>query len=253
MDPTELDLQSLMALVDQAEAPRRKRRKKGAVLTTAVAYLRVSTAEQSESGLGLAAQRAALEAEASRRGLRIIAFLIDDGVSGSVDPDDRPELAAALGMLRTGKAGCLLVARVDRLSRSLGDLLALLQRAERGGWLVISADGLLDTSSIQGRIMALVLGVVAEIEREFIRSRTKEALAAKRQRGERVGRPVTTPDAVRRHVAELRAGGLTLAQVAEALNAEGVRTVQGRAWSPGNVDRVIRSVRLDAELAVAAS
>jgi DNA invertase Pin-like site-specific DNA recombinase len=243
------DLAALMALVEEAEAPRRKRaRKAPARVATAVAYLRVSTAEQVESGLGIEAQLAAVEAEAERRGLRLTATLVDEGVSGSVPPEDRGQLTEALALLDSGKAGVLLVAKVDRLSRSLADLMVLLKAAERAGWCVVSADGLLDSCSLQGRIMGMVLGVVAEIEREFIRSRTREAMAAKRSRGERVGRPIDTPVPVRRRLAKLRASGLTLQAVAETLNGEGVTTAQGRRWSAGNVDRVIRSLRLEAEL-----
>lgn len=245
----ELDIQALMALVEQAEAPRRKTRAKRATLDTAVAVLRVSTVEQADSGLGLDAQRSAVEAEAARRGLRVVAVLADEGVSGTMDPKDRPAMAEALRLLESGQAGTLLTAKVDRLSRSLADLLGLLKRAEAGGWCVVSADGLLDSCSLQGRIMAMVLGVVAEIEREFIRSRTREALAAKKARGQRVGRPVETAEGTRRRIAELRATGITLAEVAAALNGDGVTTAKGRPWSAQNVARVIESLKLDAQLA----
>jgi DNA invertase Pin-like site-specific DNA recombinase len=98
----------------------------------AIIYRRVSTDEQADSGAGLSAQAASLAAEVAHRGWTIAADYADEGVSGSVSPDRRPALAAALADLDAGRADVLVVAKLDRLSRSVVDLALLLDRAERG-------------------------------------------------------------------------------------------------------------------------
>src|SRR5665647_1701968 len=82
-----------------------------------VAYVRVSTTEQAESGAGIAAQREAIEAYAARAGLSVDHWLTDPGVSGSVAPLERPALGEALSILGGCKAGALLVAKSDRIAR----------------------------------------------------------------------------------------------------------------------------------------
>src|SRR4051794_697072 len=94
-----------------------------------LAYLRVSTSEQADSGAGLAAQRAAIEAEAARRGWASVEFIEDAGYSAK--SMRRPGLALALDRLRRGDASVLVVAKMDRLSRSLLDFASILATAQR--------------------------------------------------------------------------------------------------------------------------
>ena len=106
---------------------RRRRARTTAAATTgsAVAYLRVSTDEQAESGAGLAAQRNAIEAVAAVRGWTITAWHEDGGVSGGKAPHQRPGLASALDAVQTGRAERLIVAKIDRLSRRFRDAVDL--------------------------------------------------------------------------------------------------------------------------------
>jgi DNA invertase Pin-like site-specific DNA recombinase len=92
------------------------------------AYLRVSTDEQAVSGLGLEAQEEAIRRGAEMRGYNIVATFSDLGVSGSVAPEARQGLAAALGSARAS-AGTLMVAKLDRLSRSILDFAGLMDRS----------------------------------------------------------------------------------------------------------------------------
>ena len=92
-------------------------------MTKAIGYTRVSTAEQSESGLGLAAQRSAIEAECRRRGWQLVQVLSDAGVSGK-STRNRPALTEALRMVEAGEADAVVVSKLDRLSRSLKDFAA---------------------------------------------------------------------------------------------------------------------------------
>lgn len=83
---------------------------------TAVAYLRVSTAEQSDSGLGLDAQRRTIEAHARAKGVTIVDWFTDAGVSGGTAPSKRPAMRGALAALADRKAETLLAAKLDRIS-----------------------------------------------------------------------------------------------------------------------------------------
>lgn len=112
--------------------------------TRAILYRRVSTREQ---GLGLAAQLERLDAEAERRGWSV-EHVTDEGVSGSVDADKRPDLGPALASL--GPGDVLAVAKIDRLSRSVLDLARLLARAENEGWSIVVLDLGVDTTTANG-------------------------------------------------------------------------------------------------------
>src|SRR3954471_14904836 len=103
----------------------RIRRSVVAPVGTVVGYIRVSTDEQAESGAGLAAQRAAIITECTRRGWTLIETFEDAGASGKA-LDGRPQLAAALHAVETGQAATLVVAKLDRLSRSVQDAAGLL-------------------------------------------------------------------------------------------------------------------------------
>src|SRR3954454_10459293 len=100
----------------------------------AIGYCRVSTGEQVNSGAGLAAQRAALEAEASRRGWNL-ELVVEDGASAK--DLNRPALGAALARLDRGEADVLMVSKLDRLSRSVKDFGGLLDRATKRKWSVL--------------------------------------------------------------------------------------------------------------------
>src|SRR5205085_3363574 len=101
---------------------------KATAATRAVGYLRVSTEEQADSGAGLAAQQAVIEAECSRRGWDLVGLHTDAGASGK-SIKGRPALDNALGAVELGHADALVVAKVDRLSRSLIDFASLMERS----------------------------------------------------------------------------------------------------------------------------
>lgn len=207
-----------------------------------VAYTRVSTDEQVVSGAGLAAQRAAIEAYADRNGLQVSLWCVDEGVSGSVPPDQRPALSEALTALSRCRSGVLLIARADRLARKTSDLLKLRDLADHGHWIISSADGSIDMSTPHGRAMATVMGAFAELERDLIRARTREALQAKKAAGVVLGRPQRLGDRVVRRIVRERAAGRSLPSIADGLTADKVATAQGGArWYPSTVAGVLKS------------
>ena len=158
--------------------------------TLAVGYCRVSTDEQGDSGLGLAAQRAAIEAECNRRGWNLVA-IHEDVLSGKTLK--RPGVAEALSAVESGEAGALIVAKLDRLSRSLVDFAGLMARAHAGRWNLVALDLGIDLSTPAGEFMANVMASAAQWERRIIGQRTREALAVKRAQGVRLGRPFVLP------------------------------------------------------------
>jgi DNA invertase Pin-like site-specific DNA recombinase len=205
--------------------------------TVAVGYTRVSTAGQVESGAGLDAQAATVTAECLRRGLTLARTYTDAGIGGG-NIDNRPELAACLAALAAGAASVLIVPKVDRLSRSLADFASLMQRAEREGWRIVCCDLGIDTTSPAGELSAAVVAATAQYERRLISARTRDALAARKAAGVRLGRPRLLDPTVADRIRMERTAGATLQAIADGLNAENVKTPTGRWWSPALVRKV---------------
>ena len=214
-----------------------------------IAYYRVSTDEQAATGLGLEAQRAAVMAAATARGWTIAAEHTDAGRSGR--DMNRPALIAAVADLEV-TGGVLMVAKLDRLSRSVLDFAHLADRARRAGWSVVALDVDVDTTTPTGELVANITASVAQWERRIIAARTSDALQAKKAAGARLGRPVTLPEAVRRRIADDHTAGQSLAGIARSLNAEAVPTARGGRWHASTVRAVLASLDLDAEAEAAA-
>jgi DNA invertase Pin-like site-specific DNA recombinase len=210
----------------------------------AIAYLRVSTDEQTESGLGLGAQTTTIMTAVHARQWSLVASLVDEGRSGGTMV--RPALTEALEALDAGHADVLVVAKLDRLSRSVLDFATITDRARRRGWSVVALDVDVDTSTPTGALVANITSSVAQWEREIIASRTRDALAVLKASGVRLGRPVTLPDEVRRRIAAERATGRTLQAIADGLTADGISTARGGRWRPCTISAVLASLDLDA-------
>ncbi len=208
--------------------------------TRAIGYVRVSTDEQAGSGLGLDAQRATITAECDRRGWTVVEIIEDAGFSAK--SLGRPGIVRALAMLAAGEAGVLVVAKLDRATRSVMDAADLLARSQREGWAFTALDIGLDPTTPTGELVATIMAAVAQWERRAIGVRTREALAAKRAQGVRLGRPASLPaETVARIVAAHAAGG-GWSEIARQLNAEGVQTAHGGVkWHPSTVRAVARS------------
>lgn len=202
-----------------------------------IGYTRVSTEEQADSGAGLAAQRAAIEAEVARRGWQLEELVVDAGYSAK--DMRRPGVQGALARLESGEAEGLVVAKLDRLSRSTLDFAAVMDRARRQEWALVALDCAVDTTTPAGEAMANVLATFAQFERRLIGQRTRDALAAKRAAGVVLGRPSEISFALRAQIRADRAGGASLASIAQRLNADGVPTgMGGKRWYPSSVRAV---------------
>ena len=202
-----------------------------------IGYVRVSTDDQGLNGAGLEAQRAVIEAECTRRGWEL-ARVEQDVLSGK--SMKRPGLQAALEACRSGEMSGIVVAKLDRLSRSIVDFGHLLEEASRKRYNVVACDLGLDISTPQGELVANVIASVAQWERKIIGVRTKEALDIKRSQGVRLGRPPTLPTRVVRRIQREHEKGKTFAAIADGLNEAGVPTAQGgRRWYPATVRAVV--------------
>jgi DNA invertase Pin-like site-specific DNA recombinase len=206
-----------------------------------VGYIRVSTTEQADSGLGLEAQRAAIDAECARRHWELVEMHEDAGASGR-SLKQRPGLSAALAAVDEGRAGTLMVAKLDRLSRSLVDFAGLMADAQRRAWNLVAMDLGIDLSTPSGEFMASVMASAAQWERRIIGQRTKDALAVRRAQGVRLGRPKTLPQPIVDRVIVEREAGHGWTAIARSLEADGVPTAQGgRQWYPATVRQVYLS------------
>lgn len=225
--------------------------KAGAPDMKVVTYYRVSTAAQGRSGLGLEAQRHAVEQFCRSRDCTVLAEFTEQE---SGKRNDRPELAKALHYAKVTGA-TLVIAKLDRLSRNAAFLLQL----QDGGAKFVAAD-MPEACNLTVGILALV----AQQEREAISARTKAALAAARDRGTKLGNPngaaplrragkgnAAAVDALKgradRHaadlgpvVAHLRASGCTsLPALAKALNEQQFPTPRGGRWHPSSVRNLL--------------
>lgn len=216
----------------------------------AVAYLRVSTEDQAN---GPDAQRAAISRWAAAAGVEVVAWHEDRGVSGAAPVDRRPGLLAALDALTSAGAGVLVVARRDRLARDVLVAASVEALLGRQGARVASAAGEGEGSDPAAALMRSLVDAFAAYERALISTRTRAALGVKRARGERTGecplgtraeagRLVVDPDEARALalVDELRAGGLSIREIAAELSARGVPARGGGRWHPTTVARALR-------------
>lgn len=221
--------------------------------TVAVAYLRVSTDEQT---LGMDAQRSAIQAWADRQGVTVAAWCEDLGVSGGAELEKRPGLLAALQAVKDHKAGVLVAHKADRVARDVY-VSELVKRELRGmGSALALVEGISGDDPFS-EMAATVMDAAARLERRMIGARTKAALAVKKGKGQRVGSipfgfrlagdgvhlepcPTEHPALVR--ILELRRDGLGGRRIAAVLKTEGHQP-RGSAWNPGNLqvlaDRLI--------------
>lgn len=222
-------------------------------MTRVIAYCRVSTEEQADRGVSLAAQESKLRAYCLALDLELVTVEIDAGASAK--SLNRPALQRALAALRRGEAEALLVVKLDRLTRSVRDLATLLEdhfAAGKSG--LISVGENVDTRSAAGRLVLNVMTSVAQWEREAIGERTSVALQHLRAQGKRAGNVpygyAVADDGESLVVCEreqatiaqaraLRAAGLSIRGVVATLAERGVVSRVGRPLALAQVQRIL--------------
>jgi site-specific DNA recombinase len=218
-----------------------------------VGYVRVSTDKQAERGISLEAQEAKIRAMATVQGAELIDVIVDGGESAK--SPNRPGLQRLMALVNSGKVQAVIVAKLDRLTRSVKDLCGLLELFEKRKVALISVAEALDTGSAAGRLVITIMGAVSQWEREAIGERTRDALQHKRGNGERVGNiafgsrlsddrhhlePDPAEQAALEEIRRLRGEGTTLRGIAAALNHRELRTRRGTAWRLESVARVLK-------------
>ena len=202
-----------------------------------IAYLRVSTDEQGDSGLGLEAQRADVARYCQASGHQLVRVVRE--VASARKATTRPGLEEALEAVEAGEADGIIASRLDRFCRSVVQADDILSRLGRAGGVMVALDLGVDTSTPAGRFVMNVLASVAQWERDVISERTTNALAAARSQGTRIGRPVEYPIEVRRRACRMRAEGATFREIADTFTREGIPTARGGAWRPSTLHRIV--------------
>lgn len=219
----------------------------------AIAYYRVSTTRQGESGYGMEAQQVAVIALLKRLGHELVGEHIE---VESGRKSDRPQLAAALSEAR--KRGALLVvAKLDRLARDVELISSLVKEAERNGFggLLFADFPDVDPTTPEGELFIHQMAAFAQFEARRISQRTKAGLAVAKSRGVQLGgarggqlaanrarqeQAVEAAERLRGILAPMAAGGASLSAMASALEAAGVKTTTGKStWAPMQVKRTL--------------
>lgn len=220
-----------------------------------IAYARVSTADQADHGISLEAQGAKLASYAALYDLAIVETIVDAGESAK--SLNRPGLQRALAMLRRGEADGLVIVKLDRLTGSVADWQTLIDDhfGERAGKQLFSVNDSIDTRTAAGRLVLNVILSVAQWERETTGERTREALRHKMASGERCGKvrfgfdlasdgKTLVPNGEQAAItlmADLRAAGRTLRQIAAELTTRGIPTKEGgMIWTHTAVGRILQ-------------
>ena len=151
----------------------------------AIGYARVSTEKQADFGVSLEAQAEKVRAMAVVQGAELVDVIVDAGESAK--SLNRPGMTRVLALVDAGVVDTVIIAKLDRLTRSVADLAELLKRLERRGVSLVSVADSLDTRSAAGRLVLNIMVSVSQWEREAIGERTRDAMHHKRANGERVG------------------------------------------------------------------
>lgn len=226
----------------------------------AIGYVRCSTQEQADRGIGLEVQGERIRAYCTMRKLSLVRVISDPGVSGGKPLAKRKGGKDLLDAIKRGEATAVVMLKLDRGFRNAADCLATIERWERASISLHVVDlggNAIDTTSAAGRFMLVVLAGAAEMERNLTRERTKSAMAVKRANGQRIG---TVPygydldddgetlienpqeQEVMRSMRLMRSQGYTLERIADQLTRRGIATKTGRSteWRHQTVARILK-------------
>jgi site-specific DNA recombinase len=232
----------------------------------AVAYARVSTGKQADEGVSLDAQEAKLRQAAHDRNLELIDVIVDAGVSGK--DMDRPGMSRLLEMVRRHEVGYVIIPKLDRLGRSVLDILQTIEMFRDHDVQLLSIAEQYDTTSSHGMLVLRIMASVAELEREMTIQRTLDALQYKKSIGLRsgnipYGKRLLNPDAKKTNtyahpdagvltddereqaviaaVRKLRAQKASTQAIADELNLAGFTTRKGTAWKKQYVHAIVKA------------
>ena len=217
----------------------------------AIGYIRVSTADQADSGLSLQYQEAKIRAYAEAMDIELIDVVADAGYSAKTL--NRPQIQSIIGMITSQAIDAVVILKLDRLTRSVRDLGAVVELIEKNNIALVSVQDSINTSTAAGRLVLNVIGSVAQWESEAIGERTKAAMGVKKAAGQRVG---TIPygftlaaDGVTlieneaeqnalKLIRQLRSKGLSFRKIGAELARRGIATKKGGAWAATTIKQL---------------
>lgn len=216
-------------------------------------YLRVSTDQQAESGLGLEAQKRSIE-DYARKSSYDVEFFSDEGLSGSLSLEKRPGMLELISELKKGDI--LVVAKRDRLGRDPLVVAMIESAIARKGARIVSAAGEgTDSDDPSSILMRRMIDAFGEYERLIIKARTKAALQSKKFRGQRVGHipfgyklgddeihlePDALEQSILKQMRDLRSEGFSIREIAEEMNNRGAYNRGNAKWHHASVHRMLK-------------
>jgi site-specific DNA recombinase len=203
-----------------------------------IGYLRVSTEGQAKDGISLEMQQQKIAAYCALHDWRLGEVITDEGYSAK--SLQRPGMQRLLSMVKAGEVEAVIVYKLDRLSRRTRDVLDLVEQFERAGVALHSIQESLDTKSAIGRFVLRTLASLAEMERDLIVERTRDAMQHLKAQGKVYSRPRFVDPEVIAWLREERAAGRSYAELAELLTARGVQTARGGKWEGSTVRKILR-------------
>jgi site-specific DNA recombinase len=220
----------------------------------ALGYVRVSTDEQAERGLGLEAQRQRIRAYCEMKGLHLATIFEDPGLSGGKPLGSRSAGGRLLAEARRTKP-VVVVAKLDRLFRSVADAAQTITDFDRYGIELVAICEGFDMTNMYGRAMAQMASVFAELERAMIRERTRAAMKVKRGRKERISghapygwdfgpKGILVENAKEQKICvwilKLHKQGESLRGIAKRLNDRGIEPKRATQWLHSSVLRIVK-------------
>lgn len=223
----------------------------------AILYLRVSTEEQANHGVSLAAQENKLRAYCELQGIEIADVVREEGISAAKPLATRPGGEQLLRSIAKGEAQHVVALKLDRLFRDAEDALHTTKAWDAAGvalHLVDMGGQTINTGTAMGRFFLGMMAGFAELERNLIAERTKTAMTHKKENGQayaptpygydREGDNLQTNDqeqATVKRIKALKEAGATLREIASALNDEGVPTKRGGKWHASTVRYILKN------------
>jgi site-specific DNA recombinase len=230
----------------------------------AAGYCRVSSQDQID-GTSLEAQREQIEAYAKMKNVELIAVFTDAGISGGKPISERPQGRKLVELVEEGEIGAVIVIKLDRAFRNTIDCLQTVEIWEKRGislHIIDLGGNSVDTNSPAGKFMLTVLAAAAEMERGMIRDRCNSGRKVKRAQGFRIGEvpygydleDAENPDNTKlkenteeqetiQIVCRLKEQGQSLRSIAEELNAQGIPAKKGGAWSYGQIQSLLKTIK----------
>jgi site-specific DNA recombinase len=205
-----------------------------------VGYIRVSTEMQARDGISLEMQRSKIEAYCSLHELTLSEIIADEGCSAK--SMNRSGIQTLVSMVKAGEVEAIITYKLDRLSRKTKDILEMVELFDKHDTALHSITESLDTKSAIGRFVLRTLASLAEMERDLISERTKEAMHHLKASGKVYSRPTFNDTDTVATMRTMKAEGFSYAYIASELTSRGIPTARGGVWHASTVHTILRAL-----------